>query len=74
MFIKTSMLTGEDRRKVSEMDGKIMLWIMEGRSVVYMSQQLGLPIWQVQHNIDEMLYTLRQQVGKKRYLRVLFWK
>ena len=74
MFKRTFLLTEDEKRKVSEMDGKIMLWILEGRSIVYMAENLNLSIWQVENNIDEMLYTLRKQVGKKRFLKTLFYK
>ena len=64
----------EYRHEISEISGKLMLWILEGRSTVYMAEQLHLDLWQVEHNIDEMLYILRKQVGRKRFLRTLFWK
>lgn len=73
-FKRTFMLTEEEKRKVGEMTGKIMQYILEGRSKVYMAEQLGLDIWQVERNIDETLYTLRKQVGRWRYLKLLFWK
>ena len=74
MFIKTILLTPEQKRKVSEMSGKIMLWILEGRSTLYMAEQLNLSIWEVEANIDETLYTYMRQVGKRRFLRTLFRK
>lgn len=74
MFKKTFLLTDEEKHKVSEMSGKIMLWILEGQSIGYMSEQLNLQPWQVEANINEMLYVLRKQVGKKRFLRTLFYK
>ena len=74
MFKRTFMLTDEEKRKVSEMTGKIMRWILEGRSKVYMAEQLKLDPWQVDHNIDETLYTLRKQIGRWRYLKILFMK
>ena len=72
MFVKTILLTDEQKKKVSEMDGKIILWILEGRSVGYMSDRLNLPPWQIQANIDEMLYILKKQVGIKRFIKALF--
>ena len=74
MFKRTFGLTEEEKRKVSEMCGDIMLWMLEGRSIGYMSEKLNLPPWQVEANIDEMLYTLRKQVGKRRFLKTLFIK
>ena len=72
MFVKTFLLTDDQKKKVSEMDGKIILWILEGRSVGYMSDKLNLPPWQIQATIDEMLYILKKQVGIKRFIKTLF--
>lgn len=74
MFVRTFLLTTEQKQEVSEMSGKIMLWILEGRSTLYMAQQLNLSIWEVEQNIDETLYTYMKQVGKRRFLRTLFRK
>lgn len=74
MFKRTIALTGEERRKVSEMSGNIILWIMELRSIGYMSEKLDLPPSQVNANIDEMLYILRNQVGRWRFFKTLFLK
>ena len=74
MFKRTFGLTKEEKHKVSDMCGDIMLWMLEGRSIGYMSEKLNLPPWQVEANIDEMLYTLRKQVGKRRFLKILFIK
>lgn len=73
-FKHTFLLTDEEKKQVSEMDGKIMLWILEGRSLVYMAEKLHLQPWQVVQNVDEMLYTLKRQIGWKRYLKILFWR
>lgn len=73
-FVKTCQMTKEDRRKVSEMTGKIMLWMLEKRSVGYMADKLKIDPWYVEKNIDETLYTLRNQVGRWRYFKMLFIK
>ena len=74
MFKRTFELTEEEKHKVSEITGNIMLWILEGRSIGYMSEKLNLPPWQVNYNIDETLYTLRKQVGRRRFFKILFIK
>lgn len=74
MFKRTFLLTEEEKHKVSEMSGNIMLWISEGRSIGYMSDKLNLQPWQVEHNIDEMMYDLRKQVGRWRFFKMLFIK
>ena len=73
-FKHTFLLTDEEKYVISEMTGKIMLWILEGRSIRYMSEKLKLHPQQVEHNIDETLYILRKQVGKWRYIKMLFVK
>lgn len=74
MFKRTFMLTEEEKRKVSEMCGNIILWILEGQSTEYMCEKLNLLPWQVEANINEMLYILRKHVGKRRFFKILFIK
>lgn len=73
-FKQTFMLNDEEKKHVSEMSGKIILWILEGRSTGYMSEKLNLSPKEVECNIDEMLFTLLKQVGKRRFLKTLFLK
>lgn len=68
------LLTEEEKKQVSEMTGKTMLWILEGRSDDYMSKNLKMSPWQIQYNIDETLYTLKRYVGLRRFIKILFWK
>lgn len=64
----------EQKKQYSKMSGDILLWICEGQSMEYMSKKLNLQPWQIQHNIDEMLYVLRKKVGFRRFIRTLFIK
>lgn len=73
-FKQTFMLNNEEKKQVSEMSGKIILWILEGRSIGYMSEMLHLSPREVERNIDEMLFTLMKQVGKRRFFKKLFVK
>ena len=73
-FKRTFELNDEEKRKVSEMTGKMMLWMLEGRSIGYMSKNLNLHPRQVEENFEETLFVLLKQVGWKRYLKVLFHK
>lgn len=59
---------------VSEMNGKVILWILEGRSIGYMSEQLHLKPHEIEANIDELMYILRKHVGKRRFFKTLFVK
>lgn len=74
MFIRRAILTKEQKQQVSEMTGKIMLWILEGRSRIYMANQLNLDLWELEQNIDETLYAFKKEIGWKRYLKILFRK
>lgn len=72
-LVPTPQLTEKQRMKVGEMSGKIMFWILEGRSTAYMTKELKLEYpWMVDDNIDEMLYELFKWVGIKRYLKIIF--
>lgn len=64
----------KNREKYKEMIGKLMLNILEGNHMGQMIDDLDLPPWEIEHNINELLYVLRQRVGWKRYLKILFMK
>lgn len=74
MFVNTYLLTEKQKQQVGEISGKTIQMILEGRSLYYMAEQLKLEPWEVVQNMDEMLYTLKKQVGWKRYLRNFFRK
>ena len=64
----------EQKKKLSKMNGDILIWICEGQSTGYMSEKLNLYPHQIEHNIDEMLYVLRKRVGFRRFIKTLFIK
>lgn len=74
MFKRTFMLNGSDKCKISEMSGKVMLWMLEGRSREYMAKELGLQPYQIEQNIDETLYVYMRNVGRWRFFKTLFRK
>lgn len=74
LFKKVGAMNEEEKCKFSEMEGKLLLWICEGRSIAYMSAKLNLHPQQIEHNIDETLYVLRRQVGVRRFIKTLFTK
>lgn len=74
MFKKFFEMNEEERKQFTDMTGKIMLWIEEGRSIGYMSEKLYLHPEMVEYNINEMIYILRRQVGRKRFLKIFFMK
>ena len=73
-FKRTFLLSNEEKIQVSEMCGKIILYVLEGRSIGYMSKMLNLRPCEIQTNINEMLYILLKQVGKREFLKTLFMK
>lgn len=73
-FKRTFALTEEEKQKVAKMNGDMMLWMLEGRSIRYMSEKLHLTPAQVEANIDETMFVLRKQVGKWRFFKTLFVK
>ena len=67
-------MTEEDKKKFVNTTGVMMLCIVERKNIYQMADELNLDAWQVNWNIDEMLYTLRKSLGLKRYLKALFIK
>ena len=58
-FKETSKLTEEEINQVSDMTGKMTRWILEGRSIDYMAEQLHLEPHQVKENIFETAYVFK---------------
>ena len=73
-FKRTVSLSDKEKIQVSEMCGKIILYTLEGRSIEYMSKMLNLRPCEIKTNINEMLYVLLKQVGKREYLKTMFMK
>lgn len=71
-FVKKNDLTDKEKQQISDMTGKIMLWILNGKSIAYMAEQLRLTEQELIYNIEENLYELRKLIGSKRYLKMLF--
>ena len=73
-FKQTFLLNPKEKKQISEMSGKIILWILEGRDIGYMSEKLHLSPQQMESNINEMLFTLKEHVGKRRFFKILLAK
>lgn len=73
-FKRVVDLTDEEKRTVSEMTGKIQLWVLEGRSLGYMSEQLNLPPHMILENIYETAYEFINVIRPRHYLKWLFHK
>ena len=67
-------MTEDEKQRFVEISGKTALYLVERKSLFQMAEQLKLHPWQVDHNIDELLYELRKSLGWKRYIKALFRK
>jgi hypothetical protein len=67
-------MTEDEKKKFVNTMGITMLGITERRCTYQIAAELKMNPWQVDHNIDEMLYTLRKSLGWKRYIKALFIK
>lgn len=74
MYKPTFALTQEDKRILADINGKIVIGCLERRSTFEMAQKLKLQPYELEYNIDEMLYVLLKHVGIKRYLKTLLRK
>lgn len=73
-FKPTSKLTDEEKRMVSDMVGKLQLYILEGRSIVYMAKQTHLSIYEVEENLFETAYQFIKQIGWRKFIKLLIYK
>lgn len=74
-FKRVVDLTDNEKRNISEMTGKIQLWLLEGRHIGYISEQLNLPPWMVKENMCETIYEHLSMVGGLwGYIKWLFHK
>ncbi len=71
-FKRLFLTNPEEKKQISEMSGKIVLWILEGRSIWYMADNLHLDPAVVEQIIDDLSYVLMRKVGKKRFIKTLF--
>lgn len=73
-FKETSNLTDEEIFVVSDMTGKMMRCVLEGKSIDYMAEKLHLEPHQVKENIFEAIYDFKKVIGWKLYLKLWFHK
>lgn len=74
VFIRNVDSTDAEKQEVSEMVGKMQLWLLEGQSLDYMSEQLHLPPQMVFENMCETIYDFMKHVGPWNYLKWLIRK
>ena len=69
---RVHQMNEEEKKRFVDMVGRTVLYIEEQRSLYDMANKLNLYSWQVNNNIDELLYLLRKHLGWKRYIKALF--
>lgn len=74
MLKEVNNMTEEEKQRFIDVNGKTILYLVERRSLFDMAERLNLESWQIDHNIDELLYELRKSLGRKRYIKALFIK
>lgn len=74
MLKQVFSMTEEEKQRFIEVNGQTILYLIERRSLFDMAKKFDLEPWQVDHNIDELLYELRKNLGWKRYIKALFIK
>lgn len=74
MYKQVASMTEKDKERFIEVMGKTILYIAERRSLFDMAKKLDLEAYQVDHNIDEILYEIQKCYGWRRYIRALFIK
>ena len=74
VFKQVANMTEDEKKAFVNTTGVIMLCVVEGKCSYQMAKELKLEPYEVEHNIDEMLYDLRKGLGLKRYLKALFIK
>lgn len=72
MYIQLMNSTEDQKKKFVNTMGVIALCTVERKSVYQMAEELKMEAWQVDRNIDGLLYEFRKSLGWRRYLKALF--
>lgn len=73
MFVyDVNKMSEEDKKRFVNTIGITVLCLAEGKGDFQIADELKLPLHAVEHNIDELVYTLRKTLGWKRFLKALF--
>jgi len=67
-------MTEEEKQRLSEVCGTSITMIAQMYSDKQIADKVGLNPMQVRDNAYEMLYTLRNYVGRWEFFKLLFWK
>ena len=73
MFVKlVNKMTEGEKKKFVNTIGITVLCLSEGKCSYQIAKELKLSPQQVDHNIDELIYTLRRTLGWRRIIKALF--
>lgn len=73
MFVKlVNEMTEEEKKKFVNTIGITVLCLSEGKTSYRIAEELNLHPLAVEHNIDELIYTLRKTLGWKRFIKAMF--
>ena len=67
-------MTEIEKQQLSKIIGDTFIMLEESYSIEQIAKELKLEPWQVEYNIDDILYRLRRRLGWRRYIRTMFMK
>ncbi len=67
-------MTEIEKQQFSKIIGDTFIMLEESYSIEQIAKELKLEPWQVEYNIDDILYRLRRRLGWRRYIRTMFMK
>lgn len=75
-FMKKDILTmtEEEKQELSKICGDSVVMMAQCYSDRQIADKVGLNCMQVRDNAAEMLYVLRNYVGRWKFFKILFWK
>ena len=67
-------MTEIEKQQLSKIIGDTFIMLEESYGIEQIAKELKLEPWQVEYNIDDILYRLRRRLGWRRYIRTMFMK
>ena len=67
-------MTEIEKQQLSKIIGDTFIMLEESYSIEQIAKELKVEPWQVEYNIDDILYRLRRRLGWRRYIRTMFMK
>lgn len=67
-------MTEIEKQQLSKIIGDTFIMLEESYSIEQIAKELKVEPWQVEYNIDDILYRLRRRLGWRRYIRTMFMR